>query len=598
MSATNVNCNTSVERPFTAKRIMVPGKIMRPSPSVVRCEWKNLKTEHLLTHEPSLEEIQDPNVCREHVGCLGHLAYDQETDAFLMPCGFARGNEDMFGDMFQMNKAILLGEMEKTQIASKCYSKLATKHGILRKQNNGTRPTNSFRLVASPSIAIRFGTMEPHTLVDDGWVEVPKRVLEKARFMRMSDTSLCYLSKMQIGEVIVIGRCPSQGPDSTIPLKVREAPEGVNSIGIPLQLCTLTNADFDGDEVWGYVPMTKEGSREAEQRWTEIWERDPPKPIFRDVYKVAVENEISPLVDPAILTTMTFDEMSEHEGGPMYESMLLKPKSWKTMHSVMTSKDYWKTTVSRSEHGMFNTAMGRHGLSVPYGYMRAGMMMGTVVDMHKNKVVVNSSKAPQIPVLKQNPQMQRTTCCLALTKMTRAVYQMGIDRQKHGNQSDRVPAICTILGDFGVTYGVLKNKRTYEIVLDQADNLSGNTKLFSRLECIRTEPTYNAKLRKAYQISALIEEIDNVNLTVSERLSVAYFFVYLSDHIDNLMYNFSVNIYALKELGLDWYTSLTCSDIRWLKNIMRTREQRRGLVMHTDTSTVLGTIFLGDLSLS
>lgn len=79
-----------------------------------------------------------------------------------MPCGFARGDEDAYGEMLQMNRSILLGEMEK--------DKMATKFGILRKRNNGTRPTNSFRLVASPSIAVTFGTEKPHMVVDEGHV--------------------------------------------------------------------------------------------------------------------------------------------------------------------------------------------------------------------------------------------------------------------------------------------------------------------------------------------------------------------------------------------------------------------------------------------
>ncbi|KAK1827746.1 hypothetical protein QBC39DRAFT_333875 [Podospora conica] len=498
------------KRPFTAKRVIIPGKVIRPAPSVVS------------VHEPTLDEIQNPSVYTDHSGCLGHLAYDSVTESYLMPYGFARGDEDAYGDMFQMNRALLLGEIEKEKMAAKCYSKLATKFGILRKQNNGTRPTNSFRLVASPSIAITFGTEKPHTVIDDGWVEVPRRVLDKARFIRMSDSSMYYMPKMIIGEVIVVGRCPSQGPDSTIPLR----------------LCTLTTADFDGDEVWAL-------------------------PIFIDAYKTAVENNIPSWVDPAMLTTMTFDEMSEHQGGPMYENMLLKPKS--------------------SEEGMFNIAIGRHGLAIPYGYIRAGMMMGTVVDMYKNKISIGSTNVPQMPNPRVDINMKRTSCCLGLTKITRAVYQIGIDKQKHGSQNERIPAICTLLGD-------------YDIAL--MEKMSEYSTLYSRLECIAAQDSHIPKLAKAYEITSMIEEIDSVFLTQPERLAVSYLFVYLSENVDSLMYNFSVNIYSLKNLGLDWYTSVTCSDIRWLKTVLRNEDQRGGVVIYTDTSTILGTIFLGDFNLS
>ncbi len=597
-NVTTQNMQEQIERPFTATRIMIPGKVMRPSPSVVRCEWKVLNIAKLLTFSPTIEEIQDPTVCRIHRGCLGHLLFHEESEVFLMPCGFARGSEDMYGEMAQMNESVLLEEIGKDEVANKCYSKLATKHGILRKQNNGTRPTNSFRLVASPLIGISFGIGEVHRVVEKGWVEIPRRVLEKARFMRMDDSMKCYMSRMKVGEVIIVGRCPSQGPDSTIPLRVRMAPEGINSMGIPLQLCRLTNADFDGDEVWSLVPMTREGSEEAERRWHEIWVENPPRPVFEDVYHVAIENNIPSCVDPAILTTMTFDEMSEHPGGPMYDSMLLKPKSWNAMYNVMTSKTYWKTTIPRSEDGMFNTAMGRHGLSVPYGYMRAGMMIGTVVDMHKQKFVINSTKIPEIPELKRAPVIERTSCCLGLTKMTRAVYQMGIDRQKHGAQSERIPAICTLLGNYDNAYGILKTKSGLNVALDTIDNMRSNSALYTRLECIKDQETYCDKLSKAYQITSMIEEIDSVMLTPSERLAVSYFFLYLSENVESLMYGFSVNIYSLKHMGLDWYTSVTCSDIRWIKTMLRNAAQREDIVTYTDTRTILGTVFLGDLNLS
>lgn len=50
----------------------------------------------------------------------------------------------------------------------------------------------------------------------------------------------------------------------------------MHSIGIPLQLCTLTNADFDGDEVWALVPMTKKRCEEAEEEWKTMCKTDPP----------------------------------------------------------------------------------------------------------------------------------------------------------------------------------------------------------------------------------------------------------------------------------------------------------------------------------
>lgn len=38
--------------------------------------------------------------------------------------------------------------------------------------------------------------------------------------------------------------------------------------------------------------------------------------IFMDVYNVAVQNNIPSWVDSAMWTTMTLDDMSEHQGAP------------------------------------------------------------------------------------------------------------------------------------------------------------------------------------------------------------------------------------------------------------------------------------------
>lgn len=61
------------ERPFTAKRVVAPGTIMKPAPSVVKCEWKTINVKRLAIHEPTMEKIQNPLVCEDHPGCLGHL---------------------------------------------------------------------------------------------------------------------------------------------------------------------------------------------------------------------------------------------------------------------------------------------------------------------------------------------------------------------------------------------------------------------------------------------------------------------------------------------------------------------------------------------
>ncbi|KAF2752974.1 hypothetical protein EJ05DRAFT_490506 [Pseudovirgaria hyperparasitica] len=300
----------------------------------------------------------------------------------MIPYGFARGNEDTYSDSSLKNQAVMRYEITNRELANHYYSKLATKRGILRKQNNGTRPVNSFRLVASPPLAVSFRNGVPWKLLDRGYVEVSRRVLSKANFMHLSPDGYCSVRKIEVGETIIVGRCPSQG---------------VDSIAIPWELCRLTNADFDGDEVWGLVPMTVAGSEEVEKRWFEMWESNEEQTVFNNAYEMGVRSNVSSEVDPAMLTTMTVREMSAHKGGKKYDSMMLKPTSWSQMYKVMMSKTYWQSSVTRGENGIFNVYMGRSSLADPYGYMRTGIIMGCCLNVNDDRVGINSYQILKVP---------------------------------------------------------------------------------------------------------------------------------------------------------------------------------------------------------
>ena len=49
--------------------------------------------------------------------------------------------------------------------------------------------------------------------------------------------------------------------------------------------------------------------------------------------------------------------------------------------------------------------------------------------------------------------------------------------------------------------------------------------------------------------------------------------------------------------GLDWYTSATCSDVRWIKTVVRCLDPKIRPNMSTDISSVLGSIFIGNMSM-
>ena len=48
------------------------------------------------------------------------------------------------------------------------------------------------------------------------------------------------------------------------------------------------------------------------------------------------------------------------------------------------------------------------------------------------------------------------------------------------------------------------------------------------------------------------------------------------------------------DLGLDWYTSVTCTNVRWIKETMRDTTIQQRLNLSTDISSVLGLIFIGN----
>ncbi|KAI9659239.1 MAG: hypothetical protein M1831_003821 [Alyxoria varia] len=240
----------------------------------------------------TIEDAQSAEACNVHENCNGPLCVSPANGAYLIRYGFALGGEIVSSDGSLINQAVIDGNKAMIDIANHCYNKIGTKSGILRKSCNGYRPRNSFRLVASPS------TSSPRT------IEIPPRVMNRAVFL-------------------------------ALPMKVMAADENVNSVRIPLKLYGLNNAASDGDELWLFVPMTRNGMSEVNKHWIELWNKTTVGSVFRDVSRIVSQSGIAPEIDPAMLTTMTFEEMSTHEGWDMYDSMMLMPSSWRQMYATL-----------------------------------------------------------------------------------------------------------------------------------------------------------------------------------------------------------------------------------------------------------------------
>ena len=568
-------------KPFTMRRVVKAGSSVTGVPTVVKCKWTAINLANLNVFEGTIEEASSRTPCIRHVGCKGHLC--ASNNAYLIPYGFATGGEIISSDGSLLNQAVIHRDKDATDIADHCWKRIATKRGILRKSCNGCRPTNTFRLVASP------GDLKP------GVVQIPQRVMSRARFMHVNDNGRCNMKKLEVGSMIWMGRCPSQGKESALPMMIEMGQTNVNSVRIPLEVCPLTNADFDGDEMWMMAPMTAAGERELIEAWSRVWSVSGLRTIFASVTSVADANGIPDTVDPAMLTTMTFEEMGTHPGGKMYDDMILKQKSWKEMYRVMNSTVYHKSHVVRSEKGIVNTIMSRHGLAGPYGFMRMGMMMGTCVNVRENMLVIDSPYAFNLPIINVMPDVNLISCSSAMATLTRVMYQSGIDASKHGSKKGKVAAIDTLMNENELTYAMINRSGERVVCLMTNSMAYSMSPSYTNLNAIMRANNNAGKFETACGIAAMIEEIDGVTLTDVERISVAFFFVFLSSLMNSVVNRNPIDV--MSAVGLDWYTSVTCSDVRWIKTVIRGTDMNINPNTSTDISSVLGAIFIGNMSM-
>lgn len=573
----------SDERPFTAVRVIKPGSSTVTAPRVVSCFWSPLKTQNLYAPTMTDEEM-DANVgCTKHVRCRGHLRMDPTRSVYMIPHGFAIGDELRNSDAYVMNKMVMDGRKDASDMSSFCFKRVAGKRGILRKACNGTRPTNSFRFVASPSIG--------HKYV----VYLPYHFFDKARFIYVYPNGRCVMRKIEEGEPVLIGRCPAQGSESTLPMIAMRGPKGESSAKIALDICPRNNADFDGDEIYGVVPATDASRKELIEALKRAWGPDMTSNFLSDVKKIVIENGGDPAVDPVMYTTMPLEDMETHPGGKIYNTLMLKPKTWKIMAKTMSSSSYWKSWVTRSEHGIMNTIMGRHGIAGPYGYMRLGMMLGTCVITSSNKVTINAMPKPKLPSVDVFPGMNRITCSSAMTKLTKILYQRGIDTSKHGKVMGKIPAMETLMKLSDDCYALTTVNGSATLSLTKATNAISSTNPCTTLEWIFNEGMRSEIIAASIMVTSMVEEIDDVMLTPQERVMASILFAFLSLNVKAVMERDSIDV--IYPLGFDWYTAATCSDIRWLKNVIRDPDRYPDVRLDTNIDSTLGAIFLGNMSM-
>ncbi|KAI9640290.1 hypothetical protein NHQ30_011340 [Ciborinia camelliae] len=250
------------ERIFSATRVVRPQRSIINSPKVVRCVWTSIETRNLTPISATAEQMNASKGCWMHRGCKGHLTMDPDTGTYMIPYGYAAGDELVQSDGFMMNKAVLGGDKNALDVADFCFRRLKGKRGILRKACNGCRPTNSMRfLITPPPHPHADGGIQIESL-EMGTIILPEEVFVKGRFVHMTKDGKCNIRTLREGEIVAFGRCPSQGPDSALPMMIKMSRTGEKLCRVPLEVCPLTNADFDGDECWIIASASDDGQEE------------------------------------------------------------------------------------------------------------------------------------------------------------------------------------------------------------------------------------------------------------------------------------------------------------------------------------------------
>lgn len=576
--------------PFTLRRVARPGGSIANLPLVVSCELKPMRYMNVSRTVPVVEDMNTVTGCKikSHSGCKGHHMTDETGTIYMIPYGFATGDETKYSDSAMLNNSVMAGEKTADDVAAFCFKKIGGKTGIARKNCNSARPTNTLRFVAIPA---RWDAPE-----DTVWL--PKEVFDKGTFLFMNRDGRFTTVKLKQGSKVLVGRCPSTGPYSSIPVIAMMATDDAKAVRAPIDLCRLNNLDFDGDELWFKVPGSEDAVEELDAAFDRIWSEIRNTygsfygRLMREVRLAGATEE----VDPVLLTTMPLEDMVDHPGGPIYEAALLKPKSWKVMGMTAFDPSYWKTWVARSMDGIVSTTMGKHGIGSPYMIMRTLTMMGTVVTVERGVVTVTCKDKPRLPLLVAPPGASCGTCPAALMKMTSVMYQEGIDSAKHGMSLRKVSAIYTLVSDVDQCYTFVEaGGQVTTSVVPVTVAMSGEH-LYTKLSYIRGAATPEEMVDRSVMVVSIVEAIDGVTLTVAERVMVSVFFAFVSTKTDALICNDSTE--PMVALGADWYTSLTCSDVRWVKNVMRGTVVTGDIDMTTDVSTTLGSMLLGNMPMT
>lgn len=588
----SINMATNIDdRPFTIRRVAKVRSSITIAPMVVSCTWTELNLENVYRYVCKAEDLVTITGCVTHtdVPCKGHHMMDPNNTAWMIPFGFATGDELRYSDAAAMNNSICSGDKTAEDIAEYCFNRIKGKKGILRKQCNSTRPTNTMRCVESPMWPNRDLPMSEQI----GCVTLPTEFFDKGEFLFMNEDGRFEKAKMVEGDVVAYGRCPSQGVDSALPMMVKRAAEGETSMRVPLDVCKMNNTDFDGDEAWMYKPGSPDAVTELNSAWKRLWVDEGREGVCSKMFRLVQEAGGDPDVDPAMYTTMPLEDMINHPGGEMYNTLMLKPHSWNVMGRTTFEQKYWRTWVRRSMDGIINSTMGKHGIGEPYMQMRNAMMMGTIVHRDRRFVRVRSSVPQPIPAVIATGSMGFGDCSSAMTKMTASLYQREIDMAKHGKTADKVTAVETLMKATDVCFAFVNSGGPPVVKMMPVMSAMSSSLPYTKLSYVAKAESPVDLLERAMMVTCMVEDLDRISLTNEERLAMAVFVAFVSRCTTEIISDRPVPI--MRSLRTDWYTSATCTNISWIKEELRKTTTDNSINMATDINSLLGSMAIGNM---
>ena len=575
------------EKPFTIRRLARVGSSYCSAPPVILCEWTKLKVQNVSVFVARGEQLLNVTGCPvsndAHEHCKGHHIMNPDRDVYMIPHGFASGDELKYSDTAAMNRAIYEGNKSANDVMKYCYDRIRGKNGILRKSCNSTRPTNTMRFVASPSN----GPMDT--------IYAPRRLFDNGKFLFLNRDGTYQSSKIVDGDVVLLGRCPSQGAESALPMKIRVCDDDAFSVRVPLETCSMNNTDFDGDEVWLSKPMSEDAHVEVTEGIDRVWNSNNVVSIKDRMNALVCEAGGRTDIDSVVYTTMPLEDMLDHPGGEMYKTMMLKARSWKVMGQTTFNPSYWSTCVERSMAGIVNSTLGKHGIGKPYMYMRSGMMMGTCVIRDERHIRISTQNVTWIPAMIAPAKMNQGTCSSGLAKMTSMMYQKGIDMSKHGTNANKTMAVETLMIATDECYAVVEKEGTMSIALIKVLDARMSPQPYTKMDYIAGADTPEDTIKRSIEVVSMVEDIDRIKLTMEERLAVSIFFAFACRYVNEIVSDDMFSI--VKELRLDWYTSIMCTNISWLKTSTGSLNANGSMQLTTDITSLLGSIFLGNMSI-